>query len=92
MAEYQLYCFAQSGNCYRAALMLSVIGAAVGPDIAAVPLLRSAPSPLSAFPSALCQVSRANSGQHHLQCRPDMSFEEIAAHCDAVGAADGGTY
>jgi hypothetical protein len=27
MAEYQLYCFAQSGNCYRAALMLSVIGA-----------------------------------------------------------------
>jgi len=27
MAEYQLYCFAQSGNCYRAALMLSLIGA-----------------------------------------------------------------
>jgi glutathione S-transferase len=27
MAEYQLYCFAQSGNCYRAAFMLSVIGA-----------------------------------------------------------------
>ena len=27
MAEYQLYCFAQSGNSYRAALMLSVIGA-----------------------------------------------------------------
>ena len=22
MAEYQLYCFAQSGNAYRAALML----------------------------------------------------------------------
>ena len=27
MAEYQLYCFAQSGNCYRAALMLNAIGA-----------------------------------------------------------------
>ena len=27
MAEYQLYCFAQSGNCYRAALMLNLIGA-----------------------------------------------------------------
>jgi glutathione S-transferase len=27
VAEYQLYCFAQSGNSYRAALMLSVIGA-----------------------------------------------------------------
>jgi glutathione S-transferase len=27
MAEYQLYCFAQSGNAYRAALMLNVIGA-----------------------------------------------------------------
>jgi glutathione S-transferase len=27
MAEYQLYCFAQSGNAYRAALMVSVIGA-----------------------------------------------------------------
>jgi glutathione S-transferase len=27
MAEYQLYCFAQSGNAYRAALMLSLIGA-----------------------------------------------------------------
>ena len=27
MAEYQLYCFAQSGNSYRTALMLSVIGA-----------------------------------------------------------------
>ncbi len=27
MAEYQLYCFAQSGNAYRVALMLSLIGA-----------------------------------------------------------------
>jgi len=27
MAEYRLYCFAQSGNCYRAALMLNLIGA-----------------------------------------------------------------
>ena len=27
MAEFQLYCFAQSGNAYRAALMLSLIGA-----------------------------------------------------------------
>jgi glutathione S-transferase len=27
MSEYQLYCFAQSGNAYRAALMLELIGA-----------------------------------------------------------------
>src|SRR5665213_1977224 len=27
MAEYQLYCCAQSGNAYRAALMLNLIGA-----------------------------------------------------------------
>ncbi|HET9716558.1 MAG TPA: glutathione S-transferase [Pseudolabrys sp.] len=27
MAEFELYCFAQSGNCYRAALMLNLIGA-----------------------------------------------------------------
>ena len=27
MAEYQLYCFAQSGNAYRAALMLNQPGA-----------------------------------------------------------------
>jgi glutathione S-transferase len=27
MAEYQFYCFAQSGNAYRAALMLNLIGA-----------------------------------------------------------------
>ncbi len=27
MAEFQLYCFAQSGNAYRAALMLNLIGA-----------------------------------------------------------------
>ncbi|MPZ39394.1 MAG: glutathione S-transferase [Rhizobiales bacterium] len=27
MSEYQLYCFAQSGNAYRVALMLNVIGA-----------------------------------------------------------------
>jgi glutathione S-transferase len=27
MPEYQLYCFAQSGNAYRAALMLELIGA-----------------------------------------------------------------
>ena len=27
MAEFQLYCFAQSGNSYRAALMLNLIGA-----------------------------------------------------------------
>jgi glutathione S-transferase len=26
-AEYQLYCFAQSGNAYRVALMLNLIGA-----------------------------------------------------------------
>jgi len=27
MPEYQLYCMAQSGNAYRAALMLNLIGA-----------------------------------------------------------------
>ena len=27
MAEYRLYCFAQSGNAYKAALMLSLCGA-----------------------------------------------------------------
>ena len=27
MSEYELYCFAQSGNAYRAALMLNLIGA-----------------------------------------------------------------
>ena len=27
MPDYQLYCFAQSGNAYRAALMLNLIGA-----------------------------------------------------------------
>src|SRR5438067_3668398 len=27
MAEYQLHCFAQSGNSYKAALMLNLIGA-----------------------------------------------------------------
>ena len=27
MAEYTLYCFAQSGNSYKAALMLNLIGA-----------------------------------------------------------------
>ena len=27
MAEYQLYCFAQSGNAYKAALMLALAGA-----------------------------------------------------------------
>ena len=27
MADFQLYCFAQSGNAYRAALMLNLIGA-----------------------------------------------------------------
>jgi glutathione S-transferase len=27
MAEYQLYCFAQSGNAYRGALMLNLVGA-----------------------------------------------------------------
>ena len=27
MAEYELYCFAQSGNAYRAALMLNLVGA-----------------------------------------------------------------
>ena len=27
MPEYQLHCFAQSGNAYRAALMLSLVGA-----------------------------------------------------------------
>jgi hypothetical protein len=27
MAEYTLHCFAQSGNCYKAALMLALSGA-----------------------------------------------------------------
>ena len=31
MAEYRLYCFAQSGNAYKAALMLSLCGAAWEP-------------------------------------------------------------
>jgi glutathione S-transferase len=31
MAEYQLYCFAQSGNSYKAALMLNLIGASWKP-------------------------------------------------------------
>jgi glutathione S-transferase len=31
MSEYQLYCFAQSGNAYRAALMLNLMGAAWEP-------------------------------------------------------------
>lgn len=31
MPEYQLYCFAQSGNAYRAALMLNLIGASWKP-------------------------------------------------------------
>jgi glutathione S-transferase len=32
VAEYQLYCFAQSGNAYRAALMLNLIGADWEPE------------------------------------------------------------
>ena len=35
----------------------------------------------------LVQVPR-RLGQHHLQCRPDMRFQEMATHCGAVGAAD----
>ncbi|MGH6665069.1 MAG: glutathione S-transferase family protein [Pseudolabrys sp.] len=31
MTDYQLYCFAQSGNAYRAALMLNLIGASWEP-------------------------------------------------------------
>jgi glutathione S-transferase len=31
MAEYQLYCFAQSGNAYRCALMLNLMGAKWAP-------------------------------------------------------------
>jgi glutathione S-transferase len=31
MSDYQLYCFAQSGNAYRAALMLNLIGASWKP-------------------------------------------------------------
>ncbi|MBS4082325.1 MAG: glutathione S-transferase C-terminal domain-containing protein [Rhizobiales bacterium] len=31
MSEYKLYCFAQSGNAYRAALMLNLIGASWKP-------------------------------------------------------------
>ena len=31
MADYQLYCFAQSGNAYKAALMLNLCGAAWAP-------------------------------------------------------------
>ena len=32
MAQYQLYCFAQSGNAYRVALMLNLIGADWKPE------------------------------------------------------------
>jgi glutathione S-transferase len=32
MAEYTLYCFAQSGNAYRAALMLNLVGANWKPE------------------------------------------------------------
>jgi glutathione S-transferase len=33
MAEYQLYCFAQSGNCYKPALMLELAGAQWEPRV-----------------------------------------------------------
>lgn len=40
MAEYELYCFAQSGNSYRVALMLNLIGADWKPVF-----VRNRPSP-----------------------------------------------
>ena len=48
MPEYQLYCFAQSGNAYRAALMLNLIGADWQPvfvDFFGNCLLYTSPSP-----------------------------------------------
>jgi hypothetical protein len=45
MPEYQLYCFAQSGNAYRAALMLNLRWASANPLIAK--LICNASNPLA---------------------------------------------
>ena len=45
MPEYQLYCFAQSGNAYRAALMLNLRRARANPVRSLV--IRNASTPLA---------------------------------------------
>ena len=49
MAEYELYCFAQSGNAYRAALMLNPVGTLSTPEQGLAfsgPSLSQKPAPL----------------------------------------------
>lgn len=66
MAEYRLYCFAQSGNAYKAALMLSLCGADWEPRFVdffngetRTPEYRAINVPVDAGPSAPGQILTA---------------------------------
>ena len=71
MADFQLYCFAQSGNAYRAALMLNLIGADIAPQLT-VPTY---PGTRLAAPSRQCQVLADRLGD-----AIPVVFVELAAH------------
>ena len=72
------------GGAGRAALQTAVFGEA-GPTSQLFLGCDERQPALGVLP--LVQVPR-RLGQHHLECRPDMRFEEVAAHCDTVGTAD----
>jgi glutathione S-transferase len=57
MAEYQLYCFAQSGNSYRAALMLNLIGADWQPIF--VDFFKQAPQRTPEFRETISEMGEA---------------------------------
>ena len=67
----------------RASVAVFTIGRPSG--IAAILCYDERQSTLGILP--LVQVS-GRLGQHHLQRRPNIRFHQMAAHCDAVVAAD----
>ena len=92
MPEYQLYCFAQSGNCYRAALMLNLIGAKWKPlwvdffaeGVQRTPQFRTEVNEMGEVPVLLVDGKK----RHRALVRPDgaVSLGEKVGSIHRIGA------
>ena len=75
MAEYRLYCFAQSGNAYKAALMLNLCGADWEPRF--VDFFSGASSVRRSFARstrwAKCRSSNTRENAHAIRRDPRLS-------------------
>ena len=85
MPEYQLYCFAQSGNSYKVALMLSLVGA----DWAPIEKQLAATGFIVGSTATIADISMCGYlfyPAHELWFDPAAEYPAIAAWLDRIRA------